>query len=168
MKKRTASRQKSLSVDAWMHIYHGGFAVMIKGLPIQVLFVTLASLIATHYPPENAGTSAVPFYLAAPSKPRPPLPNTRVQEQAASQRTHWPSHNFPSPNGGLLVFTIMADGNPACASYDASGCLWGQSYEQIDFRRVRPLVCGEEHRAKWGVTGYEDPKHWCALARRMQ
>lgn len=168
MKKRTASRQKSLSVDAWMHIYHGGFVVMIKGLPFQVLFVTLASLIATHYPPESAGTSAVPFYSAAPSKRRPPLPNTRVQDHAASQRTHWPSHNFPSPNGGLLVFTTMADGNPACASYDASGCLWGRSYEQIDFRRVRPLVCGEEHRAKWGVTGYEDPKHWCALARRMQ
>jgi hypothetical protein len=88
--------------------------------------------------------------------------------QAATQRARWPSYNFPPPNGGLLVYTIMPDGNPACASYDGGGCLWNQTYEQIDFRRLRPLVCGAPHRARWGVTGYENPKHWCTLARRMR
>jgi hypothetical protein len=88
--------------------------------------------------------------------------------QAAAQRARWPSYNFPPPNGGLLVYTIMPDGNPACASYDGGGCLWNQTYEQIDFRRLRPLVCGAQHRARWGVTGYENPKHWCTLARRMR
>jgi TIR domain len=91
-----------------------------------------------------------------------------AQDRAAAQRARWPSYNFPPPNGGLLVYTIMPDGNPACTSYDGGGCLWGQTYDQIDFKRLRPLVCGEEHRARWGVTGYENLKHWCNLARRLR
>jgi hypothetical protein len=84
---------------------------------------------------------------------------------AASTWTGWRSANFPTPNGGWLVFRIMPSGNPACASYNGSACLWGQTTSQIRFDRVRPLVCGADHRAKWGVTGYEDRKHWCNLAR---
>jgi hypothetical protein len=34
----------------------------------------------------------------------------------------------------------------------------------IDFTKVRPLVCGPVHRKLYGVTGYEDPNHWCNLA----
>jgi hypothetical protein len=89
------------------------------------------------------------------------------EKAAAARRALWPSYNFPPPNGGLLVYTIMPDGNPACASY-GGGCLWGVTYDQIDFRRVKPLVCGEEHRVRWGVTGYENLKHWCNLARRLR
>jgi len=80
----------------------------------------------------------------------------------AQQR--WQSRNFPPPNAGLLVFTIIG-GNPACASYDGRDCLWGLNQSQIDFNRLHPLICGANHRAVWGVTGYEDPKHWCNLAR---
>lgn len=83
-------------------------------------------------------------------------------------RTGWRSYDFPEPNGGLAVFRIMSDGNPACASYNASSCLWDVTYDQLDLSRLRPLVCGERHRAKWGVTGYEDPKHWCSIARRLR
>jgi hypothetical protein len=92
----------------------------------------------------------------------------RARQAAAAQRARWPYYKFPPPNAGLLVFTIMPDGNPACASYDAASCLWGVAYDQIDFKRLRPVVCGEAHRAKWGVTGYEDPKHWCSLAKRVR
>jgi hypothetical protein len=76
----------------------------------------------------------------------------------------WQTGNFPAPNGGLLVFRIIG-GNPACASYNGRDCLWGQDRNQIHFDRVQPLVCGADHRAKWGVTGYEDPRHWCNLAK---
>lgn len=81
----------------------------------------------------------------------------------ASER--WQEGTFAPPNGGLLVFAITSDGNPACASYDARSCLWGQSMRDIDFAKVRPLVCGAAHRSLYGVTGFEDPKHWCNLAR---
>ncbi len=90
------------------------------------------------------------------------------EKAAATLRARWPSYNFPPPNGGLLVYTIMPDGNPACASYDGGGCLWGLTYAQIDFKRLKPLVCGAEHRARWGATGYEDIRHWCSLARRLR
>jgi TIR domain len=89
------------------------------------------------------------------------------ERAAATRRARWPSHNFPPPNGGLLVYTIMSDGNPACASYDGGACLWGLTYDQIDFNRLKPLVCGEEHRARWGLTGYENLKHWCNLVKRI-
>ena len=132
---------------------------------LACILITSGSLVAQ----ENVGTSAVPFTVSPPpSKPRPPQQNKQTPDQhAALQRARWPSHNFPPPNGGLLVYTVMPDGNPACASYDAAHCLWGLSYDQIDFTRVRPLACGAEHRARWGVTGYESLKHWCNLARRL-
>jgi hypothetical protein len=76
----------------------------------------------------------------------------------------WQERYFPPPNGGLLVFAILSDGNPACASYNGRQCLWGVPLSQINFGRLMPLVCGADHRSKWGVTGFEDPNHWCNLA----
>jgi len=85
---------------------------------------------------------------------------------AAIAAGRWQEDTFPPPNGGRLVFTITADGNPACASYDGRNCLWGQKMGDIDLTKVRPLVCGAAHRNLYGVTGFEDPKHWCNLALR--
>lgn len=85
---------------------------------------------------------------------------------AALAAERWQEDTFPPPNGGRIVFTITNDGNPACASYDGANCLWGQSMRDIDFSRVRPLVCGAGHRKLYGVTGFEDPNHWCNLALR--
>jgi hypothetical protein len=73
---------------------------------------------------------------------------------------------LPAPNGGVVAYRIMG-GNPACASYDGRNCLWGLKVSQIELDRVRPLVCGANHRAAWGVTGYEGRRHWCNLARRV-
>jgi hypothetical protein len=71
---------------------------------------------------------------------------------------------FPPPNGGDVCFTIDS-GNPACASYNGRDCLWGVSKDQIDFSKLHPLVCGGNHLKAYGVTGFEDPKHWCSLAK---
>ena len=84
----------------------------------------------------------------------------------AAAQTGWRSGNFPAPNGGLVVFRMMGN-NPACASYNGRDCLWGVSSDRIEFNRVQPLVCGSRHKAVWGVTGYENPRHWCNLARRL-
>ena len=79
----------------------------------------------------------------------------------------WQEATFPAPNAGRLAFTITADGNPACATYDGANCLWGKSVAQIDFAKVKPLACGARHRELYGSTGFEDPKHWCNLALRL-
>lgn len=84
----------------------------------------------------------------------------------ATAAEQWREAVFPPPNAGKLVYTITNGGNPACASYDGRNCLWGQSIGGIDFSRVRPLVCGVDHRNLYGVTGFEDPNHWCNLAQR--
>jgi len=91
-----------------------------------------------------------------------PDENTSSDEE---QRARWRTYEFPPPNGGFLVYTILPDGNPACASYDASGCLWGVTYDELDFSKLKPLECGEAHRTLFGVTGFDDPKHWCSLAK---
>ena len=84
----------------------------------------------------------------------------------ATAADRWQEATFPPPNPGRLVFTITEGGNPACASYDGKTCLWGQTMGNIDFARVKPLVCGAAHRQLYGVTGFEDPNHWCNLALR--
>jgi hypothetical protein len=81
--------------------------------------------------------------------------------------TGWRAANFPDPNGGFLVWRITPSGDPACASYDGKACLWGVRYTELDRSRLRPLICGEVHRVVWGQTGYEDPRHWCNLARKL-
>jgi hypothetical protein len=95
-------------------------------------------------------------------------PETRKQTALENRHVNprWLTATFPPPNGGALLYTIMPDGNPACASYDAASCLWGQSLDDVEFERLNPLVCGEGHRAAFGVTGYETPEHWCSIARR--
>jgi hypothetical protein len=87
-----------------------------------------------------------------------------ASSEASAAASQWQERNFPPPNPGHLVFIILADGNPACATYDGRNCLWGQSIGNIDFSRVKPLACGAQHRQLYGVTGFEDPKHWCNLA----
>jgi len=82
-----------------------------------------------------------------------------------SSHPDWHYATFPPPNAGEVAFTIMPDGNPACASYDQHNCLWGVPLADLDFSKLKPLVCGEMHRAQYGATGYENPKHWCNLAK---
>lgn len=84
----------------------------------------------------------------------------------AAAADRWREATFPPPNPGLLVFTITEGGNPACASYDGTNCLWGQKMSDIDFAKVKPLICGAAHRKLYGVTGFEDANHWCNLALR--
>ena len=87
-----------------------------------------------------------------------------VGAQAPAFAETWHTGNFGPPNGGRLVFRHIGSA-PACASYNGRNCLWGVSKSQIDFDRVRPLVCGEDHRNKWGHTGFDTPGHWCKLAK---
>ncbi|MBP8787566.1 MAG: TIR domain-containing protein [Azonexus sp.] len=89
----------------------------------------------------------------------------RTRTERPDPRARWKIGNFPPPNAGYLLYTITSRGDPACVSYDGASCLWGTTINQIDFSKLKPLVCGNPHKARWGVTGYEDPKHWCSLAR---
>ena len=131
-------------------------------IPAAVLTLALVAGPAASRETEPLGVSSQELKIERPQSPSPPG-NTRPRPNV-----RWSSYNFSAPNGGLLVYTVMPDGNPACASYDGRACLWGVGYAQVDFSRVRPLVCGQAHRALYQVTGYEDPRHWCSVARRLR
>jgi hypothetical protein len=96
----------------------------------------------------------------------PPATRTLTALENRQVSPRWRIGNFPPPNAGEVAFTIMPDGNPACASYDGGGCLWGSALDDIEFERLNPLVCGDGHMARWGATGYESPEHWCSLAQK--
>lgn len=155
-----------------------------RAIPIEVILDALKRwAVPTGLAPNGSACGAAvatptptPTPAPAPDPPRagrasapaqtPEYPS-RARGRGGPFRPRWRVHEFPPPNGGLLAFTIMADGSPACASYDGGRCLWGVAYDQIDWSKIQPLVCGEDHRAKWGSTGYENPQHWCNLAKAV-
>ncbi|MCW5258224.1 phosphatidylinositol-specific phospholipase C domain-containing protein [Verminephrobacter aporrectodeae subsp. tuberculatae] len=54
--------------------------------------------------------------------------------------------------------------DPQCASNDGINCLLGASLADAK-RATTAVVCGKDHQAKLGVTGYENKSHWCSMAR---
>jgi hypothetical protein len=98
--------------------------------------------------------AALTILARSPSLPHP-------QELAGERQTS------RRRTASVLVYRIMPSGDPACASYDSRNCLWGQDLKHVRLNDVHPLICGANHHAQWGVTGYENPKHWCNLAKRV-
>jgi hypothetical protein len=67
-------------------------------------------------------------------------------------------------------------GDIECLSLDGTNCLSNNqgtgSYDgNIDRygrdSKLVPLACGEDHKIKFGITGYDSPEHWCTKARNQ-
>jgi len=62
-------------------------------------------------------------------------------------------------------------GNAECLSTDGRDCFWNTvSCSEITIvnattippnSQISPLVCGQMHYSIYGITGYDDPAHWC-------
>ena len=59
-----------------------------------------------------------------------------------------------------------------CMSKNDKDCLWTAANEcqntlttNNGSTDLKPLSCGDEHKEKWGSTGYDNPQHWCAKAQ---
>ena len=69
----------------------------------------------------------------------------------------------PSPSAWLAFnnqfYRIESDGNFSCYSEDGVNCKRGEP--AVDSTRIQPLVCGLDHQAKYGITGYDTAGHWC-------
>jgi len=60
-------------------------------------------------------------------------------------------------------------GHTMCESYDAQNCDWNVGGDEPTLlAMIRPLVCGAEHRAVTGISGYDTPGHWCATPEIVQ
>lgn len=75
----------------------------------------------------------------------------------------WKDYDVLAHSGYL---SVNANGDPMCMSDNAKDCYWGDRRTQFPMdARIRPLVCGNAHRQRWGVTGYEpeNKAHWCQV-----
>ncbi|WP_343639167.1 hypothetical protein [Roseateles sp.] len=59
-------------------------------------------------------------------------------------------------------YRLDANGDFSCYSEDAWNCKAGAPSRYPEL--VRPLSCGRDAQAKWGVTGYDTRGHWCNTA----
>ena len=54
---------------------------------------------------------------------------------------------------------VETDGSLSCYSRDGATCA-----NATPFDNKRQLVCGDKHKALYGITGYDTPGHWCNAA----
>jgi hypothetical protein len=79
----------------------------------------------------------------------------------------------PLQVGNHWTLVRMRDSfNPEAYSLDGKNAVWAQSKELLPVPSsesvgILPLVCGLPHKEKWGVTGYDQPGHWCLTAYKL-
>jgi len=65
-------------------------------------------------------------------------------------------------------------GEVECMSFNNRDCLWQSSNIACEAVKIgqsanpgalKPLVCGAMHQQMWGGPGYDNPGHWCSIAR---
>lgn len=69
-----------------------------------------------------------------------------------------------APNGNNVPMALTSTGDVACMATDGLNCLWDVSCNSklsTPSNTIRPLVCGDDSKAKWGNTGYDTTSHWC-------
>eukprot|EP00667_Euglena_gracilis_P018238 EG_transcript_19347 len=81
-----------------------------------------------------------------------------------------------SPNTGLTWTPIRRNeaGDIECMSLNAKDCFWLDdeaqclaTVQKYQSAALQPLVCGEMHQRVHGLTGYDDPHHWCYTGQAM-
>ena len=81
------------------------------------------------------------------------------------------SYFLKSQTGIDTPIRISNTGDIMCLSHDGANCAWSAVYSSTDCLKyfnagaVKPLVCGAAHQALYGITGYDDPNHWCYQGR---
>lgn len=65
----------------------------------------------------------------------------------------------------------LANGDIQCMSENGRDCYWSVNNEGCKASLLAPpsttFTCGDQHKSVWGVTGYDDPTHWCAKGKTL-
>ncbi len=73
--------------------------------------------------------------------------------------------------GDLTSPMTRINGEVACLSYNGKDCAWSACKNGkpilINFFKPKPLICGADHKAKYGSTGYNNPEHWCSKVDKL-
>ncbi|KDO19413.1 TKL protein kinase [Saprolegnia parasitica CBS 223.65] len=72
----------------------------------------------------------------------------------------------------LLLLLVLAVAPAAadwscmrCGSLDGRSCNWVKTSSKCDSSPSDALTCGAMHKTLYGITGYDDPSHWCYKVR---
>ncbi|EQC28268.1 TKL protein kinase [Saprolegnia diclina VS20] len=68
-------------------------------------------------------------------------------------------------NSAIDAFRLNADGDVECGSLDGRSCNWVKTSSKCDSSPSDALACGAMHKKLYGITGYDDPSHWCYKVR---
>ncbi|ETV89962.1 hypothetical protein H310_15199, partial [Aphanomyces invadans] len=74
------------------------------------------------------------------------------------------------PSVGSTPFSIAKDGNVQCWSDNGRDCAWSADCKSLVASGAQPkmpLVCGCMHKDVYGMTGYDQPTHWCSTAKQL-
>ncbi len=81
------------------------------------------------------------------------------------------SNGWSLVKGIPIAVRINQNGDLECASTNGRDCLWRGSDDEVladinnpSFNASAPLICGEDHKSKWGGIGYDNVNHWCHKA----
>ncbi|MCK9607833.1 MAG: hypothetical protein M0R33_15425 [Methylomonas sp.] len=78
-----------------------------------------------------------------------------------------PKITWKKSEKGIIIGTDEK-GVRRCYAPDKMNCEgWGGGLSTLDISKFNDetpaLVCGADHAAKWGGTGFDDEGHWCNL-----
>lgn len=92
-----------------------------------------------------------------------------IEEQNKKRQTNWNCFD------NILVPIRRNDkGDIECISTDGANCKWQRDStsckQLVDDppapSELRPLTCGPAYKELYGSTGYDNPKHWCAVGKK--
>ena len=109
--------------------------------------------------------------VANPPVANPPVANPPVFNPAPSR----PPVGYEAPGTVLpsawrcigydVPMRFNVNGDVECMSQDGENCIWdGECGPKLDLpsTTLKPITCGIMHNELYGITGYDQPDHWCA------
>ncbi|OQS06368.1 kinase [Thraustotheca clavata] len=88
------------------------------------------------------------------------IPRKFMSYRSMNNFTSWQCISYKS---GFGAFRIAESGDVACGSINGMNCSW--STDSCIKSPPKQLVCGAMLKSLYGVTGYENPRDWCATVR---
>lgn len=88
---------------------------------------------------------------------------TSIEQQPSTQS----QNNWVCNGRDNVPLRVNNNGDVECMGSNGRDCDWKQNIDECNnlirnhTYEVNPLSCGNMHKKYYGITGYEDPNHWC-------
>jgi hypothetical protein len=148
----------------------GVFFMMKKSKSIIAPTASTPSPSSTNIRPTDSTPSTyIPPIDYTPSTYIPPIDYTPSTYIPPTDYTNW---SILKIDNSYIVARKNSSGDAEALYNDATNILWyssekdaAQALSNSTLSNMKPLACGETHKSVHGVTGYDDPSHWCTQLR---